>query len=76
MNTASSVALEKQLPRRTAAIEDRLSNTIPVAADRLGISTDTLRRRIADGTVKTTVVCGRRMIAETELLRVARGERT
>lgn len=44
--------------------------SIPDAAVRLGISRKTAYRHCSDGVIKTVWVVGRRMVPETEIIRI------
>jgi excisionase family DNA binding protein len=59
------VALLRELLDRVAAIEARLPPAlapIPRAAEALGVSVPTVRRRIADGSLPTTKIGGRTLV--------------
>ena len=62
------------MPSTTAARRPPLAVDGPAAAELLGIGYTTLRRRIADGTIRAVRLGGRVLVPLTELERLLAGE--
>ena len=65
--------MRSQPPANQSEVASRL--TLPAAAQYLGVSEDTIRRRIKDGTLPAVLIAGRYRISQADLdLMVSRRE--